>query len=100
MPPRILVNLLVSIWLALNAFDGIQMTSDDAYAPRPRAVVSLTNVDSTDDIRNYHGVPVGIVASSAHCSYDNRLVPSDVPALSSPQRELPRSYLLNCALLL
>ena len=44
-----MVNLLVSIWVVLNCFDGVQLKVLDAYVPAAHATVSLTIAAWNDD---------------------------------------------------
>jgi hypothetical protein len=99
-PFRVTVNLFVSIWLALNAFDGVQMSSDDSYVRPAHAVISLTSFDSPDDIRNHHWFATGVGASVSHPSYNYAALSSDLAKILSPTGEDSKAYLLNCSLLL
>jgi hypothetical protein len=99
-PFRITINLLVSIWLALNAFDGIQMSSDDSYVPPAHAVISLTNFDSPDDTRNHHWLPIGLGATVSHLSYDYALLATNLTETLLLNDKDSRPYLVNCAFLL
>jgi hypothetical protein len=98
--PRVTVNLLVSVWLALNAFDGVQMSSDDSYVPPAHTIISLTNFDSPDDIRHHHWLPTGLGATASHLSYDYALLISDLTETLFLHDEDSKPYLLNCAFLL
>ena len=98
---RLAVNLLVSVWLALNTFDSIPTSGPYEYiSPFQSAAVSLTNFDSSDDIRHHSwfafiGEPA-VLRLTFHAPYLLR----DIREPSALARVDSESYLVNCAFLL